>query len=158
MTAASFTWPYPKNTDQLIHVIMVSAAAIMLSLWFFAHITHSYQTRILDEQRIQEAAETLTSNAKQADLIASYALSHKTTQSYQEAMLYNLGRQTQETADFLRSHEADANHHIPKNILINEASRIRNSMISISSRPSADVLHKDRSVLQDSVYALERLQ
>lgn len=158
MKNREFSWPYPKTTDQLIQVAMVTAAVIMALLLFFARLTHSYQTRVIDRTHIQGVAETLYSIASQADILAEQSLKDRSTQSYEEALAHNLSEETEETLTFLDSHQANKAQAVHRTTLIKQAHMLQEILHTISSKPADTGLRDARLHLQSVLAATEKLQ
>ena len=158
MKDREFSWPYPKTTDQLIQVVMVTAAIMMATLLFFARLTHSYQTRVIDKAHVQGAAETLYSIASQADILAEQSLKDRSTQSYQEALAHNLSEETEETLTFLDSHQANKAQAIHRATLIKQAHVLQEILHTLSSKPADTGLRDARLDLQAVQMDTEKLQ
>jgi hypothetical protein len=97
-------WPYPRTREQVVHVVMVSLAAVLVALVGLAGLAAHYRDKPLTADALKQAAASLGSYASEAESLTGQAAASRSTQHYQRGYLQQLSDQSAQVTGFVQSH------------------------------------------------------
>lgn len=100
------SWPYPRNTQEVIQVVMVALALLLVGLIGTAAQAEHYANKPLNRDNLQQAASSLKGYAAEAAIITDQAAHGRSVQTYQRRYLEQLGNQAKQVTEFLEAHRA----------------------------------------------------
>lgn len=139
-------WPYPRSTEQILHVIMVFTACLILSAIGSAVLIDHYKHKVLNRDNIEQAATALQSYASEAAMLTDQSIHSRTPQNYQETYITQLQDQTDQIIIFLESHQTPSAVRPKTDTILVESHLLAKNLANIGGNTNhADLAKAHRS-------------
>ena len=142
-------WPYPRNREELIQVVMTSLAIIFIGLIGVAAQAEHYKNKPLTEENLRQAASSLDGYASEAAVLSGQAIHGRSPQNYRQAYFGRLGDQSSQVTGFIASHSAPGSLAPTARLLVERGNRLNKYLRYAGDATDAGRLYRIRPNFQE---------